>query len=83
MKKLITFRSRKFIACRSKPSVLNNAGVLWCQVSKKKQQSYAGPRASTLGARDFSSAVSGFCQVFIDLQMDLGTENTEFDGQVA
>ena len=24
------FRSRRFIACHSKPSVLNNAGVMWC-----------------------------------------------------
>ena len=30
MKKLIAFRSRRFIACHSKPSVLNNAGVMWC-----------------------------------------------------
>ena len=30
MKKLIAFRSRRFIACQSKPSVLNNAGVMWC-----------------------------------------------------
>ena len=29
-KKLIAFRSRKFIACHSNPSVLNNASVLWC-----------------------------------------------------
>ena len=27
---LIAFRSRRFIACHSKPSVLNNAGVMWC-----------------------------------------------------
>ena len=30
VKKLIAFRSRKFIACHSNPSVLNNASVLWC-----------------------------------------------------
>ena len=30
MKKLIAFRSRRFIACHSNPSVLNNAGVSWC-----------------------------------------------------
>ena len=30
VKKLIAFRSRKFIACRSKLSILNNAGVMWC-----------------------------------------------------
>ena len=29
MKKLIAFRSRRFIACHSKPSVLDNAGVMW------------------------------------------------------
>ena len=29
VKKLIAFRSRKFIACHSNPSVLNNASVLW------------------------------------------------------
>ena len=28
-KKLIAFRSRKFIACHLNPSVLNNASVLW------------------------------------------------------
>ena len=27
---IIAFRSRKFIACHSNPSVLNNASVLWC-----------------------------------------------------
>ena len=32
--KLIALRSRKFIACHSNPSVLNNASVLWC--AKKK-----------------------------------------------
>ena len=30
MKKLIAFRSRRFIACKSKPSVLNYSGVMWC-----------------------------------------------------
>ena len=30
VKKLIAFRSRKFIACHLNPSVLNNASVLWC-----------------------------------------------------
>ena len=30
VKKLIAFRSRKFIACNLKPSVLNNAGVMCC-----------------------------------------------------
>ena len=30
VKKLIAFRSRKFIACHSKLSILNNAGVMWC-----------------------------------------------------
>ena len=30
VKNLIAFRSRKFIACHSKPSVPNNAGVMWC-----------------------------------------------------
>ena len=30
VKKLIAFRSRRFIACHSKPSILNNAGVMWC-----------------------------------------------------
>ena len=30
VKNLIAFRNRKFIACHSKPSVLNNAFVLWC-----------------------------------------------------
>ena len=30
VKKLIAFRSRKFIACHSNPSTLNNANVLWC-----------------------------------------------------
>ena len=30
VQKLIAFRSRKFIACPSNPSVLNNASVLWC-----------------------------------------------------
>ena len=35
VKKIIVFRSRKFIACHSKPSVFNNAGV--------KKESYAGP----------------------------------------
>ena len=30
VKNLIAFRSRKFIAYHSKPSVLNNAGVMWC-----------------------------------------------------
>ena len=34
VKKLIAFRSRKFIACHSNPSVLNNASFLWC--TKKK-----------------------------------------------
>ena len=27
---LIAFRSRRFIACHSKPCVRNNAGVMWC-----------------------------------------------------
>ena len=35
VKKLIVFRSSKFIACHSKPSVFNNASV--------KKESYAGP----------------------------------------
>ena len=30
VKKLIAFRSRRFIACHLKPGVLNNAGVMWC-----------------------------------------------------
>ena len=30
VKKLIAFRSRKFIACHSNPRVLNNASILWC-----------------------------------------------------
>ena len=30
VKKLIAFRGRKFIACHSKLSILNNAGVMWC-----------------------------------------------------
>ena len=37
--KLIAFCSRRFIACHSKPSILNNAGVMWCA----KGKSYAGP----------------------------------------
>ena len=30
VKKLIAFCSRKFIACHSKSSILNNAGAMWC-----------------------------------------------------
>ena len=41
VKRLIAFRSRKFIACHSNTSVLNNASVLWCP----KKKSYAGPHS--------------------------------------
>ena len=37
MKKLIAFRSRRFIACHSKPSVLNNAGVMWFAKESRMQ----------------------------------------------
>ena len=38
VKKLIAFRSRKFIACPSNPSVLNNASVLWCAKKKSRMR---------------------------------------------
>ena len=38
VKKLIAFRSRKFIACHSNPSVLNNASVLWCAKKKSRRR---------------------------------------------
>ena len=40
--KLIALRSRKFIACHSNPSVLNNASVLWCV--KKSRMGVLMPR---------------------------------------
>ena len=45
MKKLIAFRSRKVIACHSKPSVHNNASVMrWA-----KKSLYAGPLTAGVG----------------------------------
>ena len=38
VKKLIAFRSRKFIACHLKPSFLNNAGILWCAKKHSRMQ---------------------------------------------
>ena len=46
----------------------NNAAKLLNAISKKSVSHH------TLGARDFSSAVSGFCQVFIVTQGSLITE---------
>ena len=39
VKKLIAFRSRKFIAFHSKSSVLNNAGVMWCAKKTRMRSS--------------------------------------------
>ena len=50
VKKLIAFRSRKFIACHSNPSVLNNASFLWCT---KKKKSCAGPHGIEIPYRAF------------------------------
>ena len=62
VKKLIAFRSRKFIACHSNPSVLNNASVLWC-TKKSGMRVLMDPsitvRKSTPGWRGWKIACNG------------------------
>ena len=48
VKKLIAFRSRKFIACQLNPSVLNNASVLWCAKKSIFVRSFSTPCGSWL-----------------------------------
>ena len=55
VKKLIAFRSRKFIACHSKLSILNNAGVMWCAKESRMRVLMSG--------KDFEAVISlSVCQ---------------------